>query len=98
MRRTVPLSAEIEQRIDGLLATGMAGEDPQWVLSELVLLKNGLRGAGCWFCPTPAARGGRLTADEVAPPHQTGSLGAGGDTAALVLAAGVNLGPGQRSS
>jgi hypothetical protein len=38
VRRTVPLSAEIEQRIDGLLATGMAGEDPQWVLSELARL------------------------------------------------------------
>jgi putative transposase len=38
VRRMVPLSAEIEQRIDGLLATGMAGEDPQWVLSELARL------------------------------------------------------------
>lgn len=38
MRRTVPPSAEIEQRIDGLLAGGLAAEDPQGALSELASL------------------------------------------------------------
>lgn len=38
MRRTVPPSAEIEQRIDGLLAGGLAAEDPQGALSELAAL------------------------------------------------------------
>ena len=37
MRRTVPPSAEIEQRIDGLLAVGM-GDDPRGALSELAKL------------------------------------------------------------
>ena len=38
MRRTVPPSAEIEARIDGLLAGGLAVEDPQGALSELASL------------------------------------------------------------
>ena len=38
MRRTVPPSAEIEARIDGLLAGGLAAEDPQGALSELASL------------------------------------------------------------
>ena len=38
MRRNVPPSAEIEQRIDGLLAGGLAAEDPQGALSELAPL------------------------------------------------------------
>jgi putative transposase len=38
VRRTVPPSAEIEQRIDGLLAAGLAAEDPQGALSELASL------------------------------------------------------------
>ncbi|MCA1700248.1 MAG: IS256 family transposase [Actinobacteria bacterium] len=38
MRRTVPPSAEIEQRIDGLLAGGLATDDPQGALSELASL------------------------------------------------------------
>src|SRR5207247_9348179 len=37
VRRTVPPSAEIEARIDGLLAVGM-GEDPRGALSELAKL------------------------------------------------------------
>jgi putative transposase len=37
VRRTVPPSAEIEERIDGLLAVGM-GEDPRGALSELAKL------------------------------------------------------------
>jgi putative transposase len=37
VRRTVPPSAEIEQRIDGLLAVGM-GENPRGALSELAKL------------------------------------------------------------
>jgi putative transposase len=37
-RRTVPPSAEIEARIDGLLAGGLAAEDPQGALSELASL------------------------------------------------------------
>jgi hypothetical protein len=35
VRRTVPPSAEIQERIDGLLAGMTGGEDPQRVLSEL---------------------------------------------------------------
>jgi transposase-like protein len=38
VRRTVPPSAEIEARIDGLLADGLAAEDPQCALSELASL------------------------------------------------------------
>jgi putative transposase len=38
VRRTVPPSAEIQTKIDGLLATGMVGEDPQRMLSELAKL------------------------------------------------------------
>ena len=38
MRRTLPPSAEIENRIDELLAGGLAAEDPQGVLSELAAL------------------------------------------------------------
>jgi putative transposase len=38
VRRTVPPSAEIEARIDGLLAGGLAAEDPQGALSELASL------------------------------------------------------------
>jgi putative transposase len=38
VRRNVPPSAEIEQRIDGLLAGGLAAEDPQGALSELASL------------------------------------------------------------
>jgi putative transposase len=38
VRRTVPPSAEIEARIDGLLAGGLAVEDPQGALSELASL------------------------------------------------------------
>ena len=38
MRRTVPPSAEIEARIDGLLAGGLAAADPQGALSELASL------------------------------------------------------------
>ena len=38
MRRTVPPSAEIEARIDGLLAGGLVADDPQEVLSELASL------------------------------------------------------------
>lgn len=38
MRRTVPPSEEIEARIDGLLAAGVAAEDPQGALSELACL------------------------------------------------------------
>ena len=38
MRRTVPPSAEIEQRIDQLLAGGLAADDPQGALSELASL------------------------------------------------------------
>jgi putative transposase len=38
VRRTVPPSAEIEARIDGLLAGGVAAEDPQGALSELASL------------------------------------------------------------
>jgi putative transposase len=38
VRRTVPPSAEIEERIDGLLAGGLAAEDPQGALSELASL------------------------------------------------------------
>ena len=37
MRRTVPPSAEIQAKIDGLLGTGMV-EDPQKMLSELAKL------------------------------------------------------------
>jgi len=35
---TVPPSAEIEAKIDGLLAGGLASEDPQGALSELASL------------------------------------------------------------
>jgi putative transposase len=38
VRRTVPPSAEIEAKIDGLLAGGLAAEDPQGALSELASL------------------------------------------------------------
>jgi putative transposase len=38
VRRTVPPSEEIEARIDGLLAGGLAAEDPQGALSELASL------------------------------------------------------------
>ena len=38
MRRTVPPSAEIEARIDGLLAGGLVADDRQEVLSELASL------------------------------------------------------------
>jgi hypothetical protein len=38
VRRTVPPSAEIQEKIDGLLATGMVGEDPSGMLSELARL------------------------------------------------------------
>jgi putative transposase len=38
VRGTVAPSAEIEQRIDGLLAVGLAAEDPQGALSELAWL------------------------------------------------------------
>jgi putative transposase len=38
VRRTVPPSAEIEKSIDGLLAGGLAAEDPQGALSELASL------------------------------------------------------------
>jgi len=38
VRRTVPPSAEIEERIDGLLAGGLAADDPQGALSELASL------------------------------------------------------------
>jgi hypothetical protein len=38
VRGTVAPSAEIEQRIDGLLAVGLAAEDPQGALSELASL------------------------------------------------------------
>ena len=38
MRRTVPPSAEIEKKIDELLAAGVAAEDPEGVLSELAQL------------------------------------------------------------
>ena len=38
MRRTVPPSAEIEKKIDELLAAGVAAEDPQGALSELAQL------------------------------------------------------------
>jgi transposase-like protein len=38
VRRTVPRSAEIEGRIDELLAGGIAGDDPQGALSELAAL------------------------------------------------------------
>jgi transposase-like protein len=38
VRRTVPPSAEIEQRIDRLLAAGLAADDPQGALSELASL------------------------------------------------------------
>ena len=38
MRRTVPPSAEIQDKIDGLLAAGMVGEDPQRMLSQLARL------------------------------------------------------------
>jgi putative transposase len=38
VRRTVPPSAEIEMRIDGLLAAGLVAEDPQETLSELASL------------------------------------------------------------
>jgi hypothetical protein len=35
VRRTVPPSAEIQERIEGLLADGRAGEDSQQMLSQL---------------------------------------------------------------
>ena len=38
VRRTVPPSAEIENRIDEQLAGGLAAEDPQGALSELATL------------------------------------------------------------
>jgi transposase-like protein len=38
VRRTVPPSAEIEEKIDRLLAAGAAAEDPQGALSELARL------------------------------------------------------------
>jgi putative transposase len=38
VRRTVPPSAEIEGRIDELLAAGIAGDDPQGALSQLAAL------------------------------------------------------------
>lgn len=38
VRRTLPPSAEIEKKIDGLLAGGPAAEDPQGALSELAAL------------------------------------------------------------
>jgi len=38
VRRTVPPSAEIEKKIDELLALGLAAEDPQGALSELAQL------------------------------------------------------------
>jgi transposase-like protein len=38
VRRTVPPSAEIEKRIDELLAAGLVAEDPQGALSELAQL------------------------------------------------------------
>jgi putative transposase len=38
VRRTVPPSAEIQDRIDGLLAGMMVGQDPQQTLSELAKL------------------------------------------------------------
>jgi putative transposase len=38
VRRTVPPSAQIEGRIDELLAGGIAGDDPQGALSELATL------------------------------------------------------------
>jgi len=38
VRRTVPPSAEIEKKIDELLAAGVAAEDPEGVLSELAQL------------------------------------------------------------
>jgi putative transposase len=38
VRRTVPPSAEIEKKIDELLAVGLAAEDPQGTLSELAQL------------------------------------------------------------
>jgi hypothetical protein len=41
VRRTVPPSAEIEGRIEELLAGGLAGEDPQGALSQLAALGRG---------------------------------------------------------
>lgn len=38
VRRTLPPSVEIEKKIDGLLAGGLAAEDPQGALSELAAL------------------------------------------------------------